>query len=265
VGDVVVDGLAALPPLGLPLLVGAAFAAGFVDAIAGGGGILTVPALLAAGLPPHLAFGTNKGQAVWGTAAALVKFARAGLVDRSRARPAFVAGIAGSLGGAQLVLLLPPATLRPLVLALLVVVAVWLALRRSPAAAPATTTTTTRHPVPVAVAIAVVVGAYDGFFGPGTGTFLIVLHARLLGDALDRASANAKVVNAASNLAALALFASRGVVVWSVALPMALAQVAGGTVGSHVAIRGGAAVVRRVVLAVVVALVLKLARDLVVG
>jgi len=260
VGDVVVDGLAALPPLGLPLLVGAAFAAGFVDAIAGGGGILTVPALLAAGLPPHLAFGTNKGQAVWGTAAALVKFARAGLVDRSRARPAFVAGIAGSLGGAQLVLLLPPATLRPLVLALLVVVAVWLALRRSPAAAPATTTTTTRHPVPVAVAIAVVVGAYDGFFGPGTGTFLIVLHARLLGDALDRASANA-----ASNLAALALFASRGVVVWSVALPMALAQVAGGTVGSHVAIRGGAAVVRRVVLAVVVALVLKLARDLVVG
>jgi uncharacterized membrane protein YfcA len=264
VDDVLAGGLAALSPLTLLLLVGAAFAAGFVDAIAGGGGILTVPALLAAGLPPHLAFGTNKGQSVWGTAAALAKFARAGLVDRARALPAFVAGFAGSLGGAQLVLLLPPATLRPLVLALLVVVALWLALRRGSASA-APKPPAPLHPVPVAVAIAVVVGAYDGFFGPGTGTFLIVLHARLLGDALDRASANAKVVNAASNLAALALFASRGVVVWSVALPMALAQVAGGTVGSHVAIRGGAAVVRRVVLVVVVVLVLKLARDLVVG
>ncbi len=256
--DVVAAGLAALSPLTVALLVGAAFCAGFVDAIAGGGGVLTVPALLAAGLPPQLAFGTNKGQSVWGTAAALVRFARAGLVDRARALPAFLVGFGASLGGAALVLWVPSTMLRPVVLVLLVVVAVWLTLRR----AVLVRATPPRHPVAMAVAIAAVVGAYDGFFGPGTGTFLIALHARLLGDALDRASANAKVVNAASNLAALALFASRGVVLWSVALPMALAQIVGGTVGSHVAIRGGAAVVQRVVFFVVVVLIAKIASDL---
>ena len=255
---IVVDTAFSLPPSWVALLVAAAFAAGFVDAIAGGGGVITVPALLATGLPPHLAFGTNKGQSVWGTAAALVKFARAGLVDRRRALPAFVAGFSGSLGGAQLVLLVPPSTLRPVVLVLLVGVAAWLALR----GAAVVSTTPPNNPVLLAVVVAVAVGAYDGFFGPGTGTFLIALHARLLGDALDRASANAKVVNGASNLAALVLFATRGVVVWSVALPMAAAQVVGGFAGSHTAIRGGAPLVRRVVLVVVVVLVLKIARDI---
>jgi uncharacterized membrane protein YfcA len=248
-----------LPPLVLALLVGAGFVAGFLDAIAGGGGLITVPALLAAGLPLHVAFGTNKAQSVWGTAAALVRYARAGLVDTVRAGPAFAAALVGAAGGAQLVLWLAPTTLRPLVLVLLVAVAAWLALRRGdvvpgPAA---------RHPRAVAAAVAFVIGAYDGFFGPGTGTFLIVAHARLLGDRLDRASANAKVVNGASNLAALALFAVGGVVVWPIAAPMALAQLLGGWTGSHVAIRGGAPLVRRVVLVVVVALVAKLARDLV--
>jgi hypothetical protein len=258
VGDVVVDNAFSLPPSWVALLAVGAFVAGFVDAIAGGGGVITVPALLATGLPPHLVFGTNKGQSVWGTAAALVKFARAGLVDRRRALPAFTAGFGGSLVGAQLVLLVPPSTLRPLVLALLVGVAAWLALR----GAATVSTTPPAHPVVTAVVVAVVVGAYDGFFGPGTGTFLIALHARLLGDALDRASANAKVVNGASNLAALTLFAAKGVVVWSVALPMAAAQIAGGIAGSHTAIRGGAPLVRRVVLVVVVVLVVKIARDL---
>ncbi len=258
VGELIVEGASAVPLSWLALLSLGAFVAGFVDAIAGGGGVITVPALLAAGLPPQLVLGTNKGQSVWGTAAALVKFARAGLIDGRRALPAFVAGFVGSLGGAQLVLLVPPETLRPLVLALLVGVAAWLSLRGTAIAA----ATPPRRPIVVAVVIAVCVGAYDGFFGPGTGTFLIVLHARLLADRLDRASANAKVVNAASNLAALALFASRGVVVWSVALPMALAQIAGGYAGSHTAVRGGAVLVRRVVLVVVVVLVVKLARDL---
>lgn len=259
--DVVVDTIVSLPPSWVALLVVGAFVAGFVDAIAGGGGVITVPALLATGLPPHLAFGTNKGQSVWGTAAALVKFARAGLIDRRRALPAFVAGFAGSLGGAQLVLWLPPSTLRPLVLVLLVAVAAWLAVRGTAVVAKAPP----RHPILTAVAVAVVVGAYDGFFGPGTGTFLIALHARLLGDALDRASANAKVVNGASNLAALLLFASKGVVVWGIALPMAVAQVLGGIAGSHTAIRGGAPLVRRVVLVVVVVLVAKIARDIAVS
>jgi uncharacterized membrane protein YfcA len=107
------------------------------------------------------------------------------------------------------------------------------------------------------------VGAYDGFFGPGTGTFLIIGFVALLGDGLAHASAGAKVVNFASNLAAVALFAASGAVVWRLALPMAACQLAGGWVGAHVAIRRGDAVVRRVVVVVALAAAAKLAWDLV--
>src|SRR5512142_1954248 len=114
-------------PGALSLLVLAALGAGIVDAIAGGGGLVTVPALLAAGLPPHLAVATNKGQSVFGSGAALLRFARAGMVDRARAMVAFPAGFVGSLLGAALLLLVSPSVLRPLVLALLVAVGLFTA------------------------------------------------------------------------------------------------------------------------------------------
>ncbi len=247
------------PPATIALLSLAALAAGVVDAIAGGGGLVTVPALLAAGLPPALALGTNKGQSVFGSGAALLRFARAGLVDRRMARITFPAGLAGSLGGAALVLLVPAGALRPVVLVLLVVVAAVLALRP---AAPAPRAPG-HHPAWIAGAIALVIGAYDGFFGPGTGTFLIFAFVVFLGARMQQASADAKVVNFASNLAAVALFASRGVVVWPVALPMAVGQFAGGTLGAHLAVRGGDRLVRWAVLLVVAALVVKLGADLV--
>jgi uncharacterized membrane protein YfcA len=249
-------------PLELALLVAVALVAGGIDAIAGGGGLLTLPALLATGLPPHLALGTNKGQSVFGSGAALARFARAGLVDPRRALVSFPAGLAGSFAGAGLVLLVRPDVLRPLVLALLVAVALFLAFRppvRERAAGPV-------HGASVLTAgIALAIGAYDGFFGPGTGTFLIVAFVLLLGDAMAGASANAKVVNFASNLAAVILFASRGLVIWRVAVPMAAAQLAGGWLGAHVAVRGGDRLVRRVVLGVVIALAAKLAADLLRG
>lgn len=251
-----------LPLAALPLLVLAAFLAGGVDAIAGGGGLLTLPALLAAGLPPHLALGTNKGQSIFGTAAALGRFARAGKVDARLASRTFPLGLLGSAAGAAGALAVPPAVLRPLVLVLLVLAAAFVALRRPTApvhgAAPSPGRAAWAAPL-----AALLLGAYDGFFGPGTGTFLIVAWVALLGRGLTAASADAKVVNFASNLAAVALFASRGSVAWGVALPMAAAQFAGGALGAHVAVRGGDALVRRVVLAVVLALVVKLGVDLV--
>jgi hypothetical protein len=245
-------------PAVVALLSLAAFVAGMLDAIAGGGGLVTVPALLAAGLPPHVALGTNKGQSVFGPVAALLRYARAGLVDSRRARVVFPLAFAGALLGARLVLVLPPEQLRPVVLGLLVAVAAWLAARRGELVA---ASAPQAHPRRIAAAIALLVGAYDGFFGPGTGTFLIVAFARLLGDRLDRASANAKVANFASNLAAVALFGVRGAVLWQLVLPMALAQFAGGFAGAHLAVRGGARTVRGLVLLVVVALVGKLAWD----
>jgi uncharacterized membrane protein YfcA len=114
----------------------------------------------------------------------------------------------------------------------------------------------------VVALVGLAIGAYDGFFGPGTGTFLIVAFVGLLGDGPTRASAAAKVVNFASNLAALGLFAWRGLVLWPVALPMAAGQLAGGWLGAHLAIRRGDALVRRVAVLVALALAAKVALDL---
>jgi uncharacterized membrane protein YfcA len=241
-------------------LVGVAFVAGTVDAIGGGGGLLTVPALLAVGLPPHLALGTNKGQSTFGSAAALLRYARSGLIPWRRARWLFPAGLLGALGGARLVLFLRPELLEPLILALLVAVAAFLAFRRRRAQGAQGTPTPLRERLALLAALAI--GAYDGFFGPGTGTFLIVAFVALLGLSLPQASAEAKVVNCAANVAALAMFSWNGVVLWTVALPMAGAQLLAGTLGAHLAIRGGDVWVRRVVLGVVLVLVLKLGLDL---
>ncbi len=242
-------------------LCAAAFAAGTIDAIAGGGGLITVPALLAAGLPTHIALGTNKGQSTFGSLSALANYARAGALDRARAPLSFAGGFLGSLCGAALVLVVPPAALRPVVLVLLVGVAAALAFRPDLGTRPGTPLSPRRAAI-LALLIATAVGAYDGFFGPGTGTFLIMAYVTWMHDALTRASANAKVVNFASNLAALAIFTHRGVVRWDVALPMAAAQFLGGALGARIAIRSGARLVRVVVLCVVSALALKLASDL---
>jgi uncharacterized membrane protein YfcA len=246
-------------PAETALLCLAAFVGGTVDAIAGGGGIITVPALLAVGLPPHFALGTNKGQAVWGSAAAIVRYARAGLLDRRSALRSFPLALIGSALGAALVLQIKPGVLRPLVLALLIVATIVVALVRVPAAAEERP----RHrPAAVLGTIAFVIGAYDGFFGPGTGTFLIAAYVVFLGISLARATADAKVVNCASNLAALVVFMTQGVVVWSLAAPMLVAQMAGGWTGAHLAVRGGSRFIRLVVVLVALVLVVKVARDL---
>jgi hypothetical protein len=182
-----------------------AFVAGVVDAIAGGGGLLTVPALLTAGLPITHVFGTNKGSAVFGSGAALVRFWRAGLVDGARARWLFPLGFVGSLGGAALLLAVDPKVLKPVVLVLLVLAALVVSVVRAPQGR-----REVAHASLKAGALALVLGAYDGFFGPGTGTFLIVGLVMFLQLTMQEASANAKVVNFASNLAALLLFVWRG-------------------------------------------------------
>lgn len=249
-------------PLETALLCAAAFVAGTVDAIAGGGGLISVPALLAVGLPPHLALGTNKGQSVWGSGAALVQYARAGLIERRFALLSFPLALLGSAAGALLVLRVSPGFLRPLVLVLLVGAAIAVALSR----VPATAEERPRAATPALLgAVALVIGAYDGFFGPGTGTFLITAYVALLGFSFRRATANAKVVNFAANLAALVVFTAQGVVVWSLAAPMLVAQIAGGWTGAHLAVSRGSRFVRVVVFLVALALVVKVARDLIVA
>jgi uncharacterized membrane protein YfcA len=261
-----------LPYIVLPIV---AFAAGFVDAIAGGGGLLTVPALLSFTPDVRLALGTNKGQSVFGSFASLLSFARAGRVHRRRALPTFLAAFGGSLLGVRLVFALRPETLRPVVLVLLIAVAGFFLVRRrrpprsvvigEPASAQpevipaAGWAIAQRHPAAIAALIGGALGLYDGFFGPGTGTFLIALYTGLFGDELTAASANAKVANFASNLGSVILFALEGKIQLAWALPMAAMQALGAFAGTRAAIRGGERVIRAGVLAVTAALVARLA------
>ncbi|MBX3262341.1 MAG: TSUP family transporter [Labilithrix sp.] len=238
----------------------AAFGAGVVDAIAGGGGLVTVPVLLAAGLPVPVALATNKGQASFGAVSSFLSFWGRGGVDRARAPLAFVCGFVGSLAGARVLLLVKPEPLKPVVLVLLLAAAGVVAYPRKPKAGQA------RPWAMFALGpIAFALGFYDGFFGPGVGSMLIVAFVMVFGDTVTRASGNAKVVNLASNLAAVLLFGLKGTILWYVAAPMAAANATGAFVGARLALKRGDGFVRTVVLGVVTVLVLKMAYDLVAG
>ena len=225
---------------------------------------MTVPSLLAAGLPTHLALGTNKGCSTFGTAAATVTFARAGKLGLRRGAIGFVGGALGAVGGARAQLMFSSAALKPVVLVLLVIAAVTLAVYRPKSRAPILLDHGERaESVLAPFAIALVLGAYDGFFGPGTGTFVIVAHATFLGAPLSMATADAKAVNLGSNVASLTTFALRHTVLWAIAIPMATGNIVGNVIGARFAVRGGDKVVRLVVIVVSLALVAKLTWDVV--
>jgi len=229
--------------------------AGFVDAIAGGGGLLTLPALMMSGLPPSMVLGTNKGQSVFGSGSALVRFGRSALLDRERARQQVLPALVGAVLGVQLVSQISSELLRPLVMVLLSAVAVFLLVRR----APVDIGPPRRQPAWVAALVALIFGTYDGFFGPGTGTFLIMAYVALWHDRMDAASANAKVVNFSSNLASAVSFALAGLIVWKVALCMAVGQAVGGHLGAHITIKQGHGLVRLVVVGISLCLVARMA------
>ena len=241
-------------------LAGASGGAGFVDAIAGGGGLISLPVLLAAGVPAHLALGTNKGQSVFGSCASMITYARAGLVDWKQARFTWPLAFIGSTLGAFAVTAVAPATLRPVVMILLALASVLLWMPRPTALADGIALSRGRM-VAISSALALVIGSYDGFFGPGTGAFLIVGMVALLGRTLPRATADAKVINFASNVAAVLWFAGHGAILWRVSLPMAGAQLLGGILGARTAIRGGARLIRVMVTVVSTLLLCKLAFD----
>jgi uncharacterized membrane protein YfcA len=250
-------------PYVIAMLAVTAFFAGTVDAIAGGGGLITLPALLAAGLPPHVALGTNKGQSVWGSGAALVAFWRAGKIDKRQAAFTFALGLVGARVGVELVLAVDGDVLRPVVIGMLIGAAVLLLVKKPSRDEDDISDNKRRRYLLIACALALAIGFYDGFFGPGTGTFLIVGFVALCGKSMTRATADAKVVNFASNLASVITFGMAGIVAWNVALPMAVGQLAGGIVGARLAIKGGARLIRMMVLAVSGALVAKLVWDLI--
>lgn len=242
------DGLPFHDPLTLGLLALAALAAGLMDSIAGGGGLITVPALLATGLPPSLALGTNKLQASFGSGTALVRYARAGLVPREEAGPAVGFTAVGAAAGTLTVRFLPTAWLGWLIPLLLAGIFVYLLFKPEwgQEARPA------RWPRGRFYALfGLALGFYDGFLGPGTGTFWTVALTGLLGHGLARATAQTKVANFTSNVVSLAVFAALGQVLWILGLGMGLCQALGARIGTKLALTRGAKFIRIVFLTVV--------------
>ena len=236
--------------------------AGFVDAIVGGGGLILVPALFSVfpNAAPATLFGTNKGAAVWGTAWATVQYAKKVQMRWAALLPAALAALAGSAAGAWAVTLVSAGGLRRALPFVLLAVLLYTLARKDMG----------RHHTPhfsgraealVASALGLVIGFYDGFFGPGTGSFFVFLFVRLLGYDFLNASASAKLLNTATNVSALTLFALTGHVWWHIAVVMAVANVLGSLLGTRLALKHGAGFVRWVFIAVVSALILKTGYD----
>lgn len=243
-------------------LASAAFLAGLVDAVVGGGGLIQIPALFAV-YPtenPATLFGTNKSASVFGTASAGWRYARQVVMPWRTLLPAALAAFVFSYLGAAVVAWLPREAVRPLILGLLIFAALYTLKRKDfgQMHAPMHSGFTE---LLYATLLGGVIGFYDGFFGPGTGSFLIFLFIRFFGFDFLHASAGAKVVNVATNLAALAYFLPHGHVLPWLALVMALANVAGSQVGTRLALRHGSAFIRYVFLLVVGVLILRFAWD----
>ena len=243
-------------------LISASFFAGFVDSIAGGGGLIQLPALLI-GLPKTdtvTVLGTNKLGSVFGTTTAAALYRRQIKPDlrvlAAMALPAFV----GSAIGASLASRIPTQSMRPIVLVLLVVVAIytWLKpdlgkielLRHAP-----------KQRIQISIAAGLIIGFYDGIFGPGTGSFLMLILVVSLGYAFITASAIAKVVNVSTNIGAILIFGLHGAIIWQLGLILGAANVTGAIFGSRLAIKGGSVLVRKVFLIVTLALILKVGID----
>lgn len=246
----------------LPALLFFAFLAGLVDAIAGGGGLIQLPALLLfgpAGLHHTAVLGTNKMSSVFGTTIAALRYSRERTIIWSiTIRTALTAAIFSFLGS-QTISLVPPERFKPLVLILLILVGAYtfskknLGRREMEIAMPGQMR---------AALIGAVIGFYDGFFGPGTGSLLVFLFVSWAGFSFLGASASAKVVNVATNIGSLAFFCATGSVAYEIALPMAAANMLGGWCGAHVAIKRGSKFVRALFLVMLSLFVVKLALEI---
>ena len=239
-------------------LLAASFFAGFIDSIAGGGGLIQLPALLI-GLPKSETaevLGTNKLSAVFGTTTAAALYRKQIKPDPKVLIAMGVPAFVGSAGGAVLASRIPTSSMRPMVLVLLIVVAIytWFKpdlgkfenLRHLP-----------KRRVQIAAFAGIVIGFYDGIFGPGTGSFLMLILVASLGYAFITASAIAKVVNVATNVGAIMVFGINGAVIWQIGIILGVANISGAVLGARLAIKGGSTLVRKVFLIVTVALIVK--------
>lgn len=252
--------------LSLPLLCMICFfvfLAGFVDAAAGGGGLISLPAYIATGMPAHVAYGYNKFSSACGTTLASLRFFRNRAMDVQAALLAAVGSFAGSGVAARIVLMLDDAVLKRIVIIFLPVAALVIFLNRGYGETNQSDSLLKRRKFLLALVIGLLIGFYDGMVGPGTGTFAIIAFSILMKYDLKTASGNAKILNLASNYASLITYALSGNVLWTAAVPAAACNVLGSYFGSGMALKKGAAFIRPMILVVMILLMIKIVSDIV--
>ncbi len=242
----------------LAVLFAVAVLASFVDAVAGGGGLIALPALLYAGLPPLQALATNKLQGSFGTLASTLNFIRHGQIDLGKMLPAVLLTFLGAAAGTLAVQSFSPDILKLIMPFLLIGIVLFFALQ------PKLGEEDRHHRIGIrrfSVLFGFSIGFYDGFFGPGAGSFFTLAFVLMLGFNLVKATANTKLLNFTSNITALAFFIPGGHVVWSIGLVMALGQFIGGTLGAHMTMKHGVRLIRPLVILMSSAMALKLIYD----
>ena len=233
------------------------FLAGLVDAIGGGGGLISLPAYMIAGLPPHMAVATNKMSATFGTALATIRFIKAGLVNFKLAVPAVIAAIIGSTIGAN-ILLVVPAEVMNYVLIIVLPVSAFLVLNKKIFNDKGSDTVNLdKRTYLTAMAAALVVGIYDGFYGPGTGTFLIIAFTVFAKLDIKTANAQAKIINLTTNVTALAILLINGQVLLPLGIAAAVCNMVGGYIGAGLAMTKGSNLSRNCIIFVLFLLALK--------
>ena len=255
------SGLESIQLTTLILVVVAGFAAGWIDAVVGGGGLIQLPVmLLVPGISPVQALATNKMGSIFGTTTSAVTFYRRVRPDLRTAIPMAVIALAGSFGGAILAATLPASVFKPIIVAALVAVALFTALRPNVGELTKLRHDGHRHYL-IASLIGGVIGFYDGMIGPGTGSFLIIALVSAMGYSFLEASAKAKIVNMATNAGALLFFLPHGSLLWGLGLVLGGANMAGGYLGARTAVSRGSKFIRIVFLVVVGVLIIKLGSD----
>jgi len=235
------------------------FLGGFVDSIAGGGGLITLPAYLLAGLPMHTALGTNKFTSSLGTTVSTARYWKNNYVDKKLAIPTIAAALVGSAIGAKLTLLVPEKTLQYVLLIVLPVVSFFVLKKKNFGEEPAACSQSRKKTVVIATVASFVIGAYDGFYGPGTGTFIILVFTGFAKMNVKTASGNAKLMNLASNVAAVVTFIISGKVNFIIGGAAAIFSILGHYIGSGMLIKNSGKIVKPVILGVLVLLFLKVA------
>ncbi|ANE45628.1 membrane protein [Paenibacillus swuensis] len=244
----------------LVFLLAAGFIAAFIDSVVGGGGLISLPALLLTGMPPTVALGTNKLASSMSSLTSSLSFFFSGKINIKLVRWLFPLSLVGSAAGSYVVTLLPSEFLRPLVVILLIVMTVYTVFKKKKVDEIKDILLTNKIYTITAI-FALILGFYDGFFGPGTGAFLIFGFV-LVGFDFVRAAGNAKVLNFGSNIASLITFAFLGQVNYAYGIPMGIAMIFGALAGSQLAIRKGSSYVRPLFIAITVVLIGKQVYDL---